>query len=161
MKLPAALGLLLALAASATLRAEAVRPAPAFLWVDSTGKAKNSRDLRGQPLVVLVADSPQNRLFRAQAGQLQKTYERFAAAGLLCIAAFSREPGTIRSNIPFLTVPDGAATATAFDTPQGFSIAIIGEDGNLDYIGNRVVPAQRIHDIIGNSYARQKQLRKN
>jgi hypothetical protein len=160
MKLPAALCLLLALAAS-TIRAEVVRPAPAFPWIDSTGKAKNSRDLRGQPLVVLVADSPNHRLFRAQVGQLQKTYERFAAAGLLCIAAFSREPGTIRSNIPFLTVPDGAATAAAFDTPQGFSIAIIGEDGNLDYIGNRVVPAQRIFDIIGNSYARQKQLRRN
>jgi hypothetical protein len=160
MKLPAALCLLLALAAS-TIRAEVVRPAPAFPWIESTGKAKNSRDLRGQPLVVLVADSPNHRLFRAQVGQLQKTYERFAAAGLLCIAAFSREPGTIRSNIPFLTVPDGAATAAAFDTPQGFSIAIIGEDGNLDYIGNRVVPAQRIFDIIGNSYARQKQLRRN
>lgn len=160
MKLPTALCLLLALAAPATLHAEAVRPAPAFQWIDSTGKAKNSRDLRGQPLVVLVADSPNHRLFRAQVGQLQKTYERFAAAGL-CIAAFSREPGTIRSNIPFLTVPDGAATAAAFDTPQGFSIAIIGEDGNLDYIGNRVVPAQRIYDIIGNSYARQKQLRRN
>jgi len=160
MKLPAALCLLLALAAS-TIRAEVVRPAPAFPWIDSTGKAKNSRDLRGQPLVVLVADSPNHRLFRAQVGQLQKTYERFAAAGLLCIAAFSREPGTIRSNIPGLTVPDGAATAAAFDTPQGFSIAIIGEDGNLDYIGNRVVPAQRIFDIIGNSYARQKQLRRN
>ena len=160
MKLPAALCLLLALAAS-TIRAEVVRPAPAFPWIDSTGKAKNSRDLRGQPLVVLVADSPNHRLFRAQVGQLQKTYERFAAAGLLCIAAFSREPGTIRSNIPFLTVPDGAATAAAFDTPAGFSISVIGEDGNLDYIGNRVLPAQRIYDIIDNSFARQKKLRRN
>ncbi len=149
------------LAALHPLRAEVVRPAPAFHWIDSTGKAKSSAALRGQPLVLVIAQSPTQRLFRAQVGQLQKIYERFAANGVLCIAAFSSEPGIIRSNIPFLTVPDGAATAAAFDTPAGFSISVIGEDGNLDYIGNRVLPAQRIYDIIDNSFARQKKLRRN
>jgi hypothetical protein len=34
-------------------------------------------------------------------------------------------------------------------------------DGNLDYVSNRVVAAQRIHDIIDNSYAKQKLLRRD
>ena len=55
----------------------------------------------------------------------------------------------------------GPKTAAAFDTAQGFSISIIGMDGNLDYVSNRVVPAQRIHDIIDNSFAKQKLLRRD
>ena len=140
--------------------ADVVRPAPDLAWIDSTGAKKPLAALRGKPVVVLIADSPRQRAFRAQVGQLQKIYERFAAQGVVCIAVFSGEQGVIRSNIPFLTVSDGPATATAYDTPEGFAIAILGEDGNLDYIGNRVVPAQRIYDIIDNSYARQKQLRR-
>ena len=48
----------------------------------------------------------------------------------------------------------------AIDTATGFSISIIGMDGNLDYVSNRVVPAQRIFDIIDNSFAKQKLLRR-
>jgi hypothetical protein len=140
--------------------AEVVRPAPDLAWIDSTGAKKPLAALRGKPVVVLIADSPRQRAFRAQVGQLQKIYERFAAQGLVCIAAFSGEQGVIRSNIPFLNVLDGPIAASSFDTPSGFAIAILGEDGNLDYIGNRVVPAQRIYDIIDNSYARQKKLRR-
>ncbi|MFM8981766.1 MAG: hypothetical protein ACKOLA_02465 [Spartobacteria bacterium] len=143
------------------LRAEIVRPAPDFSWIDSTGKAKPAKELRGRPLVILIAESPRQWAFRSQVGQLQKIYQRFAADGLVCIAAFSREPGVIRSNIPFLTVADGPTAAAAFDTAQGFSISIIGMDGNLDYVSNRVVPAQRIHDIIDNSFAKQKLLRRD
>lgn len=153
--------LVLALAATATLQAEVVRPAPDFSWIDSTGAAKKSKDLRGRPLVVLVAESPREWAFRSQVGQLQKIYQRFAADGLVCIAVFSREPGVIRSNIPFVTVPDNAATAAAFDTPTGFSISVIGMDGNLDSVGNRVLPAQRIYDIIDNSFTKQKLLRRD
>lgn len=140
--------------------AEVVRPAPDLAWIDSKGAKKPLAALRGKPVVVLIADSPRQRAFRAQVGQLQKIYERFAAQGVVCIAAFSGEQGVIPSNIPFLTVSDGPTVASAFDTPSGFAIAILGEDGNLDYIGNRVVPAQHIYDIIDNSYARQKQLRR-
>ena len=155
------LALLSALLLASPLRAEVVRPAPDFSWVDSTGKSKPAKELRGRPLVVIIAESPRQWAFRSQVGQLQKIYQRFAAAGLVCVAAFSQEPGVIRSNIPFLTVPDGPTTAAAFDTAQGFSISIIGMDGNLDYVSNRVVPAQVIHDILDNSYAKQKLLRRD
>jgi hypothetical protein len=152
--------LVLTLLATIPLQAEVVRPAPDFSWIDSTGKSKSAKDLRGRPVLVLIAESPRQWAFRSQVGQLQKIYERFAADGLLCVAAFSREPGQIRSNIPFLTVPDSAGTAATFDTATGFSISIIGMDGNLDYVSNRVVPAQRIFDIIDNSFAKQKLLRR-
>lgn len=153
--------LLLALWIIAPLQGEVVRPAPDFSWIDSAGKQKPAKALRGRPLVVIIAESPRQWAFRSQVGQLQKIYQRFAADGLVCIAAFSREPGVIRSNIPFLTVPDGPTAAAAFDTAQGFSISVIGMDGNLDYVSNRVVPAQRIHDILDNSFAKQKLLRRD
>jgi hypothetical protein len=137
-----------------------VRPAPDLAWIDANGARKSLATLRGKPVVVLIANSPRQRAFRAQVGQLQKIYERFAAQGVICIAAFSSEQGVVGSNIPFLAVPDGAATAVAYDAPTGFAIAIIGEDGNLDYISNRVVPAQRIYDLIDNSFAKQKKLRR-
>jgi hypothetical protein len=155
------LALLSALLLAAPLQAEVVRPAPDFSWIDSTGKSKSAKELRGRPLIVIIAESPRQWAFRSQVGQLQKIYQRFAADGLVCVAAFSQEPGVIRSNIPFLTVPDGPTAAATFDTAQGFSISIIGMDGNLDYVSNRVVAAQRIHDIIDNSFAKQKLLRRD
>lgn len=153
--------LLLALAATIPLHAEVVRPAPAFTWLDAAGKPSNLAALRGRPVVLLLADSPRSWAFRSQVGQLQKLYGRLAGEKLVCAAAFSAEPGPIRSDIPFLPVPDGAATAAAYDIPSGFGIAIIGMDGNLDFIGSRVVPAQRILDIIDNSAAKQEQLRRD
>lgn len=153
--------LLAALVLAQPALAQVVRPAPDLAWIDSTGAKKPLAALRGKPVVVLIAESPRQWAFRSQVGQLQKLYERLAAQGVICIAAFSGEQGLIRSNIPFLTVADGPATATSYDAPEGFAIAVIGEDGNLDYIGNKVVPAQRIHDLVDNSYAKQKQLRRD
>lgn len=144
-----------------TLHAEVPHAAPEFVWTDSTGAPKKASNFRGRPLVVLIASSPDQRAFRSQVGQLQKLYNLLAAQQLVCVAVFSEAPGVIRSNIPFVTVPDGAATAAAFDAPKGFAIAVIGEDGNLDSIGSSVLPGQRVLDIINNSYARQKALRRN
>lgn len=141
--------------------ADPVRPAPGFTWLDSAGKPRTLASLRGQPVVLLIADGPRSWAFRSQVGQLQKLYGRLAGEKLVCAAAFSDEQGAIRSDIPFLVLADGPATAAAYDIPTGFGIAIIGMDGNLDFIGSRVVPAQRILDIIGNSAAKQEQLRRD
>jgi hypothetical protein len=153
--------LLAALCLSAALQAEVVREAPAFTGTDSTGSAKPLKNLRGQPVVLVITKSPREWAFRSQVGQLQKIYARFAAEKLLCVAAFSGEQDIIRSNIPFLTVPDGPSTAAAYEVPEGFAIAVIGADGNLDCFSTRVLPAQRIYDIIVNSYTNQKQLRRD
>lgn len=151
--------LFLALAAG-TLNADVVRPAPEFTWLDSTGAHKSSKAFLGRPVVVVVAPSPRSWAFRSQVGQLQKMYERLAAEKIVCVAAFSQTPGIVRSNIPFVTVADGPRLAYDLQADKGFAIAVIGKDGNLDYSGQKVLPVQRIYDIMGNSYVVQKSLRR-
>lgn len=152
--------LFLALAAG-TLNADVVRPSPEYSWVDAAGARKSSKAFLGRPVVVLVAGSPRTWAFRSQVGQLQRMYERLAAEKIVCVAAFTQTPGLIRSNIPFVLAADGPRLAHDLQAPKGFAIAIIGKDGNLDYFGRRVVPVQRIHDILSNSYVVQKNLRRN
>ncbi|MCX6971402.1 MAG: hypothetical protein NTV93_14785 [Verrucomicrobia bacterium] len=151
--------LFLALAAG-TLHADVVRPSPEYSWVDSIGARKSSKAFLGRPVVVLVANSPRDWAFRSQVGQLQKMYERLAAEKIVCVAAFSQAPGVVRSNIPFVTAADGPRLSYDLQTEKGFAIAVIGKDGNLDYLGNKVLPVQRIYDILDNSYVVQKALRR-
>ena len=151
--------LFLALAAGA-LNADVVRPAPEFSWVDSTGASKSSKAFLGRPVVVLVADSARAWAFRSQVGQLQLMYERLADEKIVCVAAFSLTPGIVRSNIPFVIAADGPRLSGDLQVERGFAIAIIGKDGNLDYFGRKVLPVQRIYDIMDNSYVVQKSLRR-
>ena len=151
--------LFLALAAG-TLNADVVRPSPEYSWVDSTGAHKSSKVFLGQPVVVLVANSPREWAFRSQVGQLQKMYEQLADQKIVCVAAFSQAPGIVRSNIPFVTAVDGPRLSYDLQVDKGFAIAVIGKDGNLDYFGRHVLPAQRIFDILVNSYAVQKSFRR-
>ena len=156
------LSCLLALIAISLVSAEArvVRPAPEFSWVDFTGKARDIKSLRGQAVVVLIAPSPRDWTFRSQVGQLQKAYQRFAAAKLVCFAAFTGEGGVIRSNIPFVTAPDGPRVAFVYEITRGFAIAIIGPDGNLDSLSTKVIPAQRLLDTMNANFQVQEQMRR-
>ena len=156
----ALLCLLAAAACCAAVRAEVVRPAKDFSWVDSAGKAQTLKSLRGQPVVLLIAPSPRSWIFRAQVGQLQKAYQRLAAQKLVCFAAFTQEGGVIRSNIPFVTAPDGPNVAFLYDVSKGFAIAIIGPDGNLDCISTKVMPVQRLLDTMNANFEVQKQMRR-
>ncbi len=156
---PFFLALLLVFSAS-VLHADVVRPAPEFFWIDSTGAKQSSKSLLGRPVILLIADSPRAWAFRSQVGQLQKMYERLANEKAVCVAAFSREPGVVRSNIPFVSVADGPRTAYDLQVERGFGIAVIGKDGNLDFSGTRVIPVQRIYDIMDNSYLVQKAMRR-
>lgn len=140
--------------------AAVVRPAPNISWVDYTGKLKNLGAFKGQPVVVIIAPSPLDRAFRAQVGQLQKMYERYAAAKVVFVVAFTQEPGRIKSNIPFAVAGDGPRVAFDYQTGEKFGIAIVGRDGNLDYVTGKVLPAQRIFDVINNSFVPQEQLRR-
>jgi len=148
------------LLASAPLRANpVVRPAPDVTWVDASGKTQSLEKFRGQPVVLLVAPSPKSWAFRSQVGQLQQLYQRFAASKLVCLAAFTSQPGPVKSNIPFAQVADGPRAGFLYNAGKGFAIGIIGQDGNLDYTGTKVVDSQRIYDIIANSYAVQEAMR--
>ncbi len=142
------------------LMADVVRLAPDIAWLNAAGKLKKITAFKGQPVVVIVARSPQDWTFRSQVGQLQKMYERLADKKIIFVAAFTKEPGRIKSNIPFVIAPDGPRVANDFDITGKFGIAFIGRDRNLDYVTNKVVPAQRIYDIVGASFVNQEKLRR-
>lgn len=143
-----------------TLSAVVVRPAPNVNWIDSSGRQKALSALKGQPVVLLIAPSPRDRSFRSQLGQLRRMYERYAAQRVVFIAAFTGEGGRVESNIPFVLAADGPRVGYDYEGSERFRIAFIGRDGNLDYVTNKVIPAQRAYDIVGNSFVPQRDLRR-
>jgi hypothetical protein len=153
-------GLVIALMFLGIADARVVRPAADFAWATSGGEARSLKSLAGQPVVLLIAPSPTNRKFRAQVKQLESDYQRMASKGLVCFAAFTEEGGRVGSNIPFVVVADGPRVGFLYEIPAGFAIAIIGPDGNLDYLTDDVVDAQRVIDVMNNNAARQEYLRK-
>lgn len=142
-------------------RAEVVRPAPDFVWMKSGGRGASLSALRGQPVVLIVARSPRQRMFRAQVGQLHKVYRLLGDRKAVIAAAFTEEPGVIRSNIPFVLAANPAAVASSFGTDGNFAVFIIGKDGNVDLATDRVVPGQRILDVINNSFVVQRDNRRS
>jgi len=148
------------LLAPGLLPARVVNPTPNIPWVDSSGKMMGLGAFKGQPVIVIVAPSPQDRAFRVQIGQVQKMYERYAAQKVIFMVAFTQEQGLIRSNVPFVLAADGPRTAFDLRTGEKFGIAFIGRDGNLDYVTNKVIPALRMKDIIGASFVTQEKLRR-
>lgn len=159
MKYPIFFFILLA-ALAVNLSAEVVRPAPDFAWLKSGGNKAGLKALRGQPIILIVAASPRLRTFRAQVGQLHKVYQLLGNDKTVAVAAFTEEPGVIRSNIPFVLAANPSAVASAYDVQGKFAIFVIGKDGNIDEISDRVLPGQRILDIINNSYVVQRDNRR-
>ena len=158
MKIFASLVFILLLAGP--VAAEVVRPCPVFSWVDSSGAAKSTKDFLGHPVVIVIANSPRQWAFRSQVGQLKQMYERLASEKIVCVAVFSQTSGIVRSNIPFVTVAAGPQVAAAFEVDKGFGIVVIGKDGNIDYFGRKVLPCQRVYDLLNNSFAVQQSLRR-
>jgi peroxiredoxin len=146
---------------SATAPAEVVRGAPDFSWLKSGNNRATLKSLRGQPVVLVVATSPRHKKFRAQVKQLQKTYQLLGNTKAVMAVAFTEEPGVIRSNIPFVLAANPAAVAAAYDVTGPFAIFVIGKDGNLDEISERVLSGQRVLDIINNSYVVQSDNRRS
>lgn len=148
------------IASQASVSAAVVRPAPDLAWTNASGKLETLKAFRGQPVIVIFAPSPRSWAFRSQVGQIQKMYERYAAAKSVFVAAFTQEQGLIRSNIPFVVAADGPRAAFEYQAGERFGVAVIGRDGNLDYVTNRVIPAQRLFDIIGASFVPQTAMRR-
>ncbi len=141
--------------------AEVVRPAPDFTWLSSGARGRSLKSLRGQPVVLIVAESPRQRIFRAQVGQLQRVYQLLGNQKMVAIAAFTGEPGVIRSNIPFVLAAAPGQVASLYGVEGGFAIFVIGRDGNIDALSDRVLPGRRIIDIINNSYVVQSNNRRS
>lgn len=134
--------------------AAVVRPAPNFTFA-GPGNLSSLRALRGQPVVLIVARSPHDRAVRQQAARLREVYQQFAAHKVVFIAAFLREEGPVKSDIPFVIAPNGRQIAEAYDVRGAFVVIIIGRDGNIDAQTSKVLPASRVKDVIQNSFEEQ------
>ena len=138
-----------------TASAAVARLAPDFSFPGVGNKAKSLKSLRGQPVVLLIAKSPKNGDFKTQTKYLREIYQQFASKQVVFIAAFTDEDGVIKSDIPFAVAGNGAAVAGAYGVTDKFNIVIIGKDGNVDYQTRKVLPPERVRDVIQNSYAVQ------
>ncbi len=148
------------LGSMALVSAEVVRPAPNFSWVNVQGKVENLSAFKDRTIVLLITNSPRNWRFRGQLGQLNKLYQTFASRNTIFVAAFTETPGRVNSNIPFVLASDGPRVGFEYGSNEQFLIAIIGRDGNLDCVTDRILPAQRILDIAVNSFVNQELMRR-
>lgn len=151
-----ALSLLLVVAAEAAV----VNLAPEFTFIGAGEKTRSLRSLRGQPVVLVIADSPKSKALKKQLKNLEEIYPQLASKGVVLVVAIGTGDGPIPSNNPVAIASNGAAVAAAYGVQKGFQIAIIGRDGNLDYQTDRVVAPERVRDVIQNSFEVQDSARK-
>lgn len=131
---------------------EVVRPAPNFGILGG----KSLRSLKGQPVVLVIAASPQSKAFRKEVRALGKQYSAFAARNAVFVAAFTQSnSGAIASNIPFATASNGPEVAASYSAAAPVSVAVIGIDGNVDLKTQKSASASRVRDAILNNYELQ------
>jgi hypothetical protein len=151
---------LLALLLAASSDAAVVHLAPEFTFVGAGEKARTLHSLRGQPVVLVIADSSKNGALKKQLKNLERVYQELASKGAIFVAAIVKGDDPIPSNIPVAIANNGAAVATSYGVSKGFQIVIIGRDGNLDYQTDRILPPERVRDVIQNSFEVQVSARK-
>jgi peroxiredoxin len=151
------LSLVAGIATASAAPSGVVRLAPDFSFPGVGNKAKSLKSLRGQPVVLIIAQSPKNGDFKKEVKFLREIYQQFASKQVVFVAAFTGEADGLKSDIPFAVANNGAAVASAYGLTDKdkFNIVIIGKDGNLDYQTNKVLPPERVRDVIQNSYAVQ------
>src|ERR1700721_1695585 len=91
--------------------AEVVRLAPDFSWEGVGSKHASLRSLKGQPVVLIVAKSAKEKIFRKQASRLKELYQEFASRNVIFVAAFEEEGGAVPSDVPFVIASNGAKIA--------------------------------------------------
>ena len=133
-----------------------VRPAPEFSWIGAGGKPFPLKTFRGQPVVLIVAPSPGSASMRKEAGRIEELYLQFSARKTVFLAAFTQQTGRVESNVPFAIAENGAAVAAAYGVPANeLSVIVISPDGNVDLTSTKVEGAQRILDVIVNTFQAQ------
>jgi len=138
--------------------AGAVRPAPPFTF---GGAGKNSlASLRGQPVVLLVAQRAKTKALRSQLTSLTDRYHDCASRGAVFVAALTDGGDSVQSDIPFVLANNPAAVAAAYGMRGDFLIAIIGRDGNLDLITDKPIPGARVFEVIKNNFDVQEKSRR-
>lgn len=133
-----------------------VHPAPDFQWVGAGGKLSSAKTFRGQPVVILVATTPAAAPLLKEARRIEEKYLEFAARKTVFLAAFTQKMGRVASDVPFAIAANGADVAKAYGVPPNeLSVIVISPDGNVDMVSTKVEGAQRILDVINNSFQAQ------
>ena len=148
-------------AVAAPVKTVVIRQAPEFTYVAAGNRSQSLKSLRGQPVVLIMAESPDTRAFRKQLKYLREIYSQFASRNVVFAAAFKDgSTEAVESDVPFAIVNNGPSVVSAYGVEDDFSIAIIGKDGNIDYQTGKVLTPQRIRDVIKNSFAVQAEARR-
>lgn len=153
----AALALLAAM--STPIRAAVVRHAPAFTFAGAGGKSSLG-SLRGQPVVLVIARNGKTKALRTQMKSLQAVYHDCASRGAVFVAALADGGGAVPSDIPFALANNAAAVAAAYGMRGDFLIAVVGRDGNLDFVTDKPVPGMRVLEVIRNNFDVQEKARR-
>ncbi len=136
-----------------------VRPAPPFTFAGAAGK-NSLGSLRGQPVVLVIAQHGDTKALRSQMKSLRNIYHDCASRGAVFIAALADGGGSVPSDIPFALAHHGAAVAAAYGMRGDFLIAVIGRDGNLDLITGEPIPGARVFEVIKNNFDVQEKARR-
>jgi len=150
---------LLALAFCAAAHAQVVRPAPDFA-IDGVAKGTSLKSFRGQAVVLIVTRRARDKEFRAMLTRLHDIYSEFSTEKVLFVAAIEDGGDQVPSDIPFVLAADPAQVAADYGVNGRIGIAVIGVDGNLDFITSRPVAAERVRDMVFNNYESQSASRK-
>lgn len=133
--------------------------APDFTF--DAGKARSLRSLRGQAVVIVFGKNANVGAFKDQLEELGPLYQELASKRVIFVAALQEGDRPVRSNIPFVLANDGASVAARYNVTGKFAIAIIGQDGNVDYQTTKVLPGGRVRDVIQNSFVVQETNRRH
>jgi hypothetical protein len=66
----------------------------------------------------------------------------------------------VKSDIPFVVANNGSSVASSYGVNGDFGVAIIGKDGNLDYVTEKVQAGERVRDVVINNFDPQFEGRK-
>lgn len=149
----------LILSLCATAQAMVVRPAPDF-GIEGVAKTTSLRSFRGQAVVLVIARDARVKEFRREVARLKEMYQQFATQKVVFVAAIENGPAEVHSDIPFVTAANPAQVAADYGVNGRFAIAVIGVDGNVDLITQKVIPASRVRDAVFNNYELQAGARK-
>jgi peroxiredoxin len=137
-----------------------VRAAPDFTFPGAGNRSRSLRSLRGQAVVLVIANSQRQRAFKKQVRYLREIYQQFASKQVVFVAALRDDSAAVNSDIPFAVANNGGAVASAYGVNDDFQLIIIARDGNIDYQTDRVATGERVRDVIQNSFAVQAESRK-
>jgi hypothetical protein len=150
---------LLALAFCSVAHAQVVRPAPDFA-ISGVAKGTSLKSFRGQAVVLVVTQRSRGKEFRAMLNRLHDIYSEFSSEKVIFVAAIEDGGTEVPCDIPFVLASDPAQVAADYGVNGRFGVAVIGTDGNLDFITGQLVAAERVRDMVFNNFESQTASRK-